>query len=527
MEDIAPWALVVEGFWDALPSGYKEKIWHNGGTEGLGPAFAVPDFDLEPEALLDPVQEHHCTLRAARLPAQVKKKLMFCGHFQPRHQALGQALCGSMLAGKQALERAVAAGNLPVWSGDDRADAPWRPSGGRTLVRTAREDGVVHMKFWRQGEALATFAAEQAVQAFARDQGALGWKSEIPRPGGIVRVPIGEMPVAPEAFPDKLQVLGKKGRRHCLAFCFTTRDHSYGAQALRPDEDGKDCSKAREGLLRAFHDLGLWSSLGAVHTSTIKLYHHFHTAQDVRPELLLGNLFQPDMCYPGTVHLWNTVAIEQSDWGLSGLRDLGDLEFYPCITTYVESVDASWVLEGYGQRASFVNAMAHNILGGLLHYMCAHRQLPDYHYKNSEQVGQLAGFVQEACNLYLGSLLGDGTRLETLIPADVYPQWLSRTAQEMIYWSARQTLEPAPEQDGFAQHINRDGRPCPLLYPGHPRLESVRYGVTADFTEAAGESLGTENGKLPLFYLMRGLYMMAAGVADRLTGTAVPQPMTA
>ena len=44
----------------------------------------------------------------------------------------------------------------------------------------------------------------------------------------------------------------------------------------------------------------------------------------------------------------------------------------------------------------------------------------------------------------------------------------------------------------------------------------MHYGPGCHFTEEAGENLGANNGKLPLFYLVRGLYMMAATVADRL-----------
>ena len=525
VEEIPPWALVVEGFWGKLGQQYKDMIWHNGGTEGLGPALGAPAFEVEPEALLDRVQGVHCTLRAARIPAQVTKKLMFCHHFRFPRRALGTELRHKMLAGSRALEKCVEAGNLPCGSQERLASGmPWTHTGGRTLVRTDSEDGVVHMKFQRQGESLATLAAEQTVQQFARDHEELGWQSEIPKPQGMLRVPLDQMPVAPEAFPDKLQVYGEGDNRYCLAFCFTTKDSDYDSLAWQTDETGGDCSKAREGLLRAFHDLGIWSSLGAVHTSTIKLYHHFHELEGARPELLLSNLFQPGQLYPGALHLWNTVATEQSDWGRSGLRDLGDMEFYPFVSAYVEAVDARWIPAGYGQRASFVNGLAQNILGGLLHYMRAHRQLPDYHYKNSQQVNRLAGFLQEACDRYLGSLLADGTRLSQAFPEGVYAQWLYRTAQEIIYWSARQTPTPAAGKEGFAQHFERDGRPCAELYPGHPQLPGVVYGLGHHFVEAGGEKMGVNNSKFPLFFLVRGLYMMAALVADRLAAPEAPQP---
>ena len=69
------------------------------------------------------------------------------------------------------------------------------------------------MKFQRQGESLASLAAEQAVQEFARAHDELGWQSEIPLPQGMVLVPAGAMPLAPEAFADSLQVQEHEGKK--------------------------------------------------------------------------------------------------------------------------------------------------------------------------------------------------------------------------------------------------------------------------------------------------------------------------
>ena len=506
------WALLVEGFWNSVPQSYKDSIWRHGGTEGLGEAFGVPSFHIDPQALLDPIQEHHCTLRAAAIPGQVARKLMFCHHFRLRHQRLGAQLRQWIRDQADSLAASITAGDRPQWLMGGMACAPeWTRRGGRTLVHTEAGGRVVHAKFQRRGESLESFAAEQAVQQFARRHQSLGWRSEIPEPEGIFRVPLDQIPADRQDFPDPLQVYNDKRGPWCLALRFRTKGSDYDTLAWQPDRPGGDCRKARTGLLRAFHDLGLWSSLGAVHTSTICLYHCFHETGGSRPQLLLSNLFRPHAsCYPGALRLWNTRAIERSDWGWSGLRDLGDLEFYPFITAYTGSVDAGWMLDGYGQRASIVNGMAQNILGGLLHYFCACRQQDDYHYHNEKQIEQLGQFLEAACELYLGALLGEDIRLETVFPAGVYARWRFLAAREMIYWTARQTLRPAAGQEGFAQHFNRDRRPSAELYPGHPRLDGVRYGLEDDFTEAAGDNLGTANGKLPLLYLVRGLYMMAA-----------------
>ena len=239
------------------------------------------------------------------------------------------------------------------------------------------------MKFLREGEELAEFGAEEAVQRFAQaHQKRLGFRSEIPQAEGVVFVAQEHLPPAARQCTDPLKVHEHKGRKGYLAFRFTTADNSYDTLAWQPDTPQGGDSRARDGLLRALHDIGVWSSMGAVHTSTIRLYHHFQEGSE-RPELLLSALFNPTEGYPGKLHLWNSYATEHSDWGWSGLRDLGDLEFYPFVTTYVESCDAHWTLPDYGQRASFVNGIAQNILASLLHIMRLYRATdPDYHYTN-------------------------------------------------------------------------------------------------------------------------------------------------
>ena len=414
-----------------------------------------------------------------------------------------------------------------------RATTPaWTLRGGRTLVRQ-EENAYVHMKFHRQGESLEEFAAEQATQDFAQDHHKqLVWHSEIPKARGIKLVPLEQLPVTPENFPDALEIHRHQGQDCVLALRCTTKDESYDTQAFQPDEEG-GFQKSRQGLLNAFHDLGLWSSLGAAHTSAIRLFHHFLDIKGAsRPELLLSTCFQPGQLYPGSLHRWNTQATQQSDWGQSGMRDLGDLgdlgdhECYPFIDTYVKSIDARMLVPDYSQRASFVNAIAQNILGGLLHYMRLHRTAnPDYHYQKPEAVADMEQFVEQACDALLKGLLGgrDQVRFKDLFAqtseglAAVYPEWLHKTAREIIYWSADQSAS----NDCFADHL-KDGRPSAALYPGHP-WQDTPYGK--HFTEAGGENLGANNSKLPLLYLVRGLYVMAAGLADSLAAPDETSPM--
>ena len=534
--DEQPWALLHQR-WDRqiekLPQECRQAIRANGGTGGLAQILKTPSVPIDPDALLDPVQKAHCSRRAGALPDIARTHLMNAQSFDLPRAREGLQLRTLMDRCWQNLQHQLKDNTLPHWRPEQTANGSWQLRGGRTLVHTG-EQGSVHMKLHRQGESLATFAAEQAAQDFARTHPGLGWHSEIPCPEDMHLVPLDQLPLEQGKFPDKLEIYNYDGKDYALAFRFTTRDDSYDTLAWQPDDEG-GFSKSREGLLKAFHDLGVWSSLGAVHTSTIRLYHHFlDEDRESRPELLLSAFFQYDRedmnrTYPGTLHLWNTKATDQSDWGQSGLRDLGDQEFYPFIETYITSADAQWVPPDYGQRASFVNAIAQNILGGLLHYMRLHRaEDPAWHYKTADSVTDLEKFIEDGCNDLLGGLLNDGTQLKHLFAATVergeeaYPQWLHNTAREIIYWSAQQDARQESKSDCFAQHLNKDHRPSPALYPGHPQINTP-YGK--HFTEASGENLGANNSKFPLFYLVRGLYVLAAGLADRLGQSQPSQSM--
>ncbi|WP_196221021.1 hypothetical protein, partial [Sansalvadorimonas verongulae] len=65
-------------------------------------------------------------------------------------------------------------------------------------------------------------------------------------------------------------------------------------------------------------------------------------------------------------------------------------------------------------------------------------------------------------------------------------------------------------------HLRDTGRPCPKLYPDHP----LRYQTYPDdFTGTQGrDHLGLTSLKMPLFFLIRGFYLLAYKLADRLEG---------
>ena len=494
----------------ALSSEEKRQILDNGGAGGLRSAFRVPRLYTVKEALLDPAQPEHCSRRAFRIPEQARQQLTFCRNFRLPRALWGIELRRKMDEHSQATAARVVSRTLPVWHGG----GAWEWGAHQSLVRTAADGRSVQMRFQRRGESLRQLASEEAMQRFARDyRDVLGLKSEIPQPTGIVFVPEKDLPAAARPFAGQLEMRHDQDSPGYLALCFSTDNHDYNTPAWHDDPRGA-VRQGREGLMRAFHDLGIWSSMGALHTATIGWHRH---CDDTHSTLLLSAFFDADADgYPSSVQLWNTRALDQSCWSRSGLRDLGDLEFYPFISRFVESPDAQCTLPDYAQRASFVNAIAQNILAGLLHFMRACRQRPDYHYDNHEQVRQMAECIREGCDRLLGSLLGDeDAGLGAFFPdSATWEQWLTLAAREIIYWTAKQ--DPEHDRTCFAWHLNQCKRPSETLYPGHCELWNINY--ERDFQDAAGEHLGEKNGKLPLFYLIRGLYVMAMGLAEQLSG---------
>ncbi|WP_196221087.1 hypothetical protein, partial [Sansalvadorimonas verongulae] len=170
---------------------------------------------------------------------------------------------------------------------------------------------------------------------------------EIPMPQAFWRVPVTMLP-DPQArgLQSELAIRGEKteeqDNRYYLAFEFTTHNQDYGCLAWQKDASGS-VKKAEEGMARTFHDLGVWSSLGVLHSSTAALLHNF---TENREEILLPELFTAPRsvirAFPGCLSYWDTKATEQSDWGFTGLRDIGDAEFYGTINSMHLWKDSSW-----------------------------------------------------------------------------------------------------------------------------------------------------------------------------------------
>ena len=385
--------------------------------------------------------------------------------------------------------------------------------GGRTLM-VRGQDTVTRMKFLRKDESTDVFFQEEAVHLFTHNRPDLKslLKSEVPKPVGLKLVPAEHLPDnILSSFRSELQTFLYYGKKHYLVYEFTTCNEEYSTLAHQKDSNG-DSTRAEQGLLKACHDLGVWSSLGAVHTSTIQAYHNFMRN---RRELILIFMFSSNNPFPGAMTGWDSKATDESDWAYSGLKDIGDMEFYHKITAYSDATDANCAISaGVGQRASFMSAAVENMIAPILHYARMHRDDPDYHYRNSEGREKLGAFIDEVIGAYSSGLLGRSVKAEECFESSrVHQLWKHKTTAETALWTARQHLNA----DCFARNLEQTGSYCEEIYPD---LRDLPERYPEDFTSYnSRDNLGPNHGHFALTLLLRGLYQVAAFLAATLGQT--------
>ncbi len=441
----------------------------------------------------------------------LQKALLSSAPFTLRNLAMGHALQKSIeqhcCQQKQRLHQA----QLPVWT--EPLSGNCTVYGGRALMMNTRTK-ISRMKFLRCGEPLKDFFREEAVHRFVWNHRWLGGslKSEVPRPVGLKLVPVELMPEDIFAdFRSRLETVVVDSRSFYLTYQFTTRNQDYSTLAHQKDPDGNS-TRAEQGLINASYDLGVWSSLGAVHTSTIRAYHSF---QDNRRELFLCFMFNHARAFPGALTAWDSKATDESDWGYSGLRDIGDMEFYPGITSYFDAADTTaFMPPGFDQRVAFMNAFCENMVAAVLHYARMHRDDSDYHYKDAKGRAKLGAFIDQAIGAFLSGLIGRSVKTaEYFESPEIFQQWLEKTTAETTLWTARQDLN----SDCFARSINENRCYPAEVYPDQ-KINYRRYQYPEDFTSNGQDNLGNNHGQFGLTLLIRGLYQVAAVLAVELGG---------
>ncbi len=398
--------------------------------------------------------------------------------------------------------------------------------GGRTLaIQNGKE--VDYYKFQRLGESVATLAQEGIMHQFIANVLNDRFKSQLPRFGQYLTVLEKDLPESIRGFTDRLQETNVDGEKAYRVYHFKATNN-YGQYAHTPDGTSTPYAIAERGLLNGIHDIGVLNgNVGVMPTSTIPAFH-----DTGRRWLFLSPLLGKSLHYalplPGTFGGW-VEAIERPDFGWDGLRDWGDVEFYGSMKSGLTARDSK--TSGYTpevlQRLSFANALCENLLAAVMLRSRLRRDSPDYHYQKEQTVKETEHFIEQLLNEYLSGLLAKEkecqpeSRLPEFMGVDsaTYRSWLTRTAQEILYWTALQPCEvsdrraSAPFAECFSEHIKLTGNLDNIMYPKPLHSLDVYKEFPRDFYNVNGQlNLGANNAVFPLVSLVKGLTLFASNV---------------
>ncbi|WP_252176700.1 hypothetical protein [Endozoicomonas sp. 4G] len=387
--------------------------------------------------------------------------------------------------------------------------------GGRTL-KIPNGEWVDYYKFQRIGESVDTLAQEGIMhQLIAKND---RFKSQKPLFGQYLVVLEKDLPEITRHFTDRLQVNSVESERILLVYYFQATD-DYSQYAYTPDKTNTPYASAERGLLNGIHDIGVLNGqYGVMPTSAIPAF-HFTGRRWVFLSPLLGNSKYFAFPLPGKFENW-IEAIERPDFGWSGLRDWGDVEFYGSMKSGFGSEDSkTW---GYTpevfQRLSFANALCENMLAAVLLRSRLRRDSPDYHYQNPQAVEETKTFIEQLLNEYLSGLFAEEkeqqptSRLQSFMKFDdtQYRAWLTRSAQEILYWTALQPYEATehctftPNSECYSEHLKDTGRLDKTLYPKPLHYLEEQKKFPRDFTRNGNHlHLGATNAMFPLVTLTK------------------------
>ncbi|WP_422412039.1 MULTISPECIES: hypothetical protein [unclassified Endozoicomonas] len=398
--------------------------------------------------------------------------------------------------------------------------------GGRTLAVENGED-VDYYKFQRLGESVATLAQEGIMHQFIARVTNNRFKSQLPRFGQYLIVMEKDLPKSIRGFSDRLQVININGRRAFRVYHFKATKN-YAKYAHTPDTTSSPYANAERGLFAAIHDIGVLNGkFGVMPTSTIPAFHDTGRRW-VFLTPLLGNSICFALPLPGTFGGW-VKAIERPDFGWDGLRDWGDVEFFGSMSSGLSARDSK--TSGYTpevlQRLSFVNSLCENLLAAVLLRARLRRDSADYHYQNQLAVEETENFIEQLLDEYLSGLLAKEKecppkpRLQESIGLDnnTYRSWLKRTAEEILYWTAKQPSEAKdrspldPSVECFSKHIKATGNLDATLYPEGLRPFDKHLKFPKDFHNVNDElNLGANNAVFPLVSLVKGLTLLVGNI---------------
>ena len=202
----------------------------------------------------------------------------------------------------------------------------------------------------------------------------------------------------------------------------------------------------------------------------------------------------------------------------------------------MKNVDSRDVLQipELEQCFCLANAVCENLLAAHLIRARLRQSSSEYHYKNPVARQHNQAFIEQTLLSFLKGMYGDRmpsehdtTFLHKQLELDkpAYEEWLSRTAVEILYWTAKQpdpespnrapfenTCGPYSHEDGYALHLHRTGRLDPELYPESGEHENNSIYPEHFYNGNGHLNLGRHNATFPLTTLMRGLTRLCTGL---------------
>ncbi|MFK0573393.1 DUF4116 domain-containing protein [Endozoicomonas sp.] len=447
---------------------------------------------------------------------------------------------------------------------EELLNKPMDVCGGRTLRRKPESgsEPLQHYKFQRKGESLQDLTREGLTCGFfarsAEEKPASVkiFKSRWPGCHRFIKVALDQLPKNIfDHFEDSLEITeDENGKKGVHAYCYMARPE-YSRYAHTADDSENPYSRAEKGLTDGIHDIGRLASMGILLTSTLPGYHHIDKNRRwVMFATLMGHYHHIDndrLLFPGDFEDWQGAATERPDFGYDGLRDIGDYEIFGDVYHLFEIDDlyARAHPSEVMQRIAMANTLCESIIAVCLLYGRLHQDSSDYHYLNLTAITAAKAFIEKVANELLAGLLPakQKSNLQTMLKIDseVYDQWLTRTAKELLYWTSRQSLsrQSLPEKesrddretneiDGIApdddtganpspvydpnncylQHLTNNGRLSEDLYPNSPPCSSD-LSFPDDFSFTDGKlSLGAFGRLFPLTALVKGLTRMCTGI---------------
>ena len=405
--------------------------------------------------------------------------------------------------------------------------------GGRTIQFMVQEKSAnsTYFKFRREGEPLQELAGEGLLYQYLdrHPEIKMQFKSQLPSLSGFMKIPLDEhLETTLKTFPDPVEIIEENGQRFVHVFSYTaSKDYAKYAYVADSDPD-KPCNKPEQAILDACDDWSKMAGMGLVLTNMVPA---FHDTKSGRRWVALFSVFNVNnkATHPGTFGAWNTDATCKPDIGHSGIRDIGDYEFFGQIKSCLQQKDTQDSIHPWSvsQRLALANAMSEMILTAVLLRSRLRQSFAEYHYQNPEAVAETASFIECACNKLLAGFNASNASEEqtsTLLQATLrcsdaeYQQWLHRAAQEVVYWTA---LQPGEEQYDQLQQSRFDHVQCYLNHFSNQRKLSLelypeathKNKKDAHFYNINGRlNLGINNGTFPFISLMNGLTRMVTGV---------------